>query len=148
MPLIFVDVEASGPVPSLGKMTEFACVPYDAGYTQYHTFSVQVHPDLVKQTFLDWLIQFKNKRLVLVSDNPAFDFMWLADWCWQTLGFCPFGHSGRRISDFYAGLTGDFYNTQEWKKWRVPPHDHNALHDAQGNLAAFKTILNNHRLTP
>ena len=140
MPLIFVDVEATGPCPSMGKMTEFACVPYDTGFTTYHTFSVVELPSDVRATFKDWLTQFNGKRLTMVSDNPAFDFMWMADWCWRELGYCPFGHSARRISDYAAGLSGNFYDIQYWKAWRVPPHDHNALHDALGNLAAFRTL--------
>lgn len=87
MPLIFVDVEASGPVPSMGRMTEFACVPFDPSYTIYHTFSVVVLPSDVRTTFKDWLTQFNGKHLTMVSDNPAFDFMWIADWCWRVADY-------------------------------------------------------------
>jgi hypothetical protein len=52
----------------------------------------------------------------------------------------PFGHSGRRISDYYAGLTGRFGNTQAWKRLRVTPHNHNPVHDAMGNVEAFRRI--------
>ena len=53
----------------------------------------------------------------------------------------PFGHSGRRISDFYAGLTGKLNNTQAWKRLRVTPHTHNPVDDAMGNVEAFARIL-------
>jgi hypothetical protein len=49
-----------------------------------------------------------------------------------------FGHSGRRISDYYAGLTGRFGNIQAWKRLRVTPHDHNPVNDARGNVEAFR----------
>jgi hypothetical protein len=32
----------------------------------------------------------------------------------------PFGHSGRRFGDFYAGLVGDLQTTQKWKRLRRP----------------------------
>ena len=57
----------------------------------------------------------------------------------------PFGHSGRRISDYYAGLMGDFRQTQGWKHYRVTPHDHNPVNDAMGNVEAFETVQRLHR---
>jgi hypothetical protein len=53
----------------------------------------------------------------------------------------PFGHSGRRISDFWAGLNRDWGNTQGWKRFRRTAHDHNPVHDAMGNAEAFEEIL-------
>jgi hypothetical protein len=50
--------------------------------------------------------------VVFVSDNPACDFQWINFSFWRYLGQNPFGHSGRRIADFYAGLVGDFRSTQ------------------------------------
>ena len=57
----------------------------------------------------------------------------------------PFGHSGRRISDFYAGLTGKLTNTQAWKRLRITPHTHNPVDDAMGNVEAFERIFNGER---
>jgi hypothetical protein len=57
------------------------------------------------------------------------------------LGRNPFGYSARRISDFYAGMKGDFFDSQNWKKWRVTKHDHNPVHDVLGNIEAFEKIL-------
>jgi hypothetical protein len=53
----------------------------------------------------------------------------------------PFGHSARRISDFWAGLQRDWWLTQTWKKFRQTPHDHNPVNDAMGNVEAFERIL-------
>ena len=53
----------------------------------------------------------------------------------------PFGHSGRRISDFWAGLNRDWGDTQSWKRFRKTAHDHNPVNDAMGNVEAFEEIL-------
>jgi hypothetical protein len=57
----------------------------------------------------------------------------------------PFGHSGRRIGDYYAGLVGDFRRGQDWQRFRVTPHDHKPVNDAMGNVEAFETIQRLHR---
>jgi hypothetical protein len=87
------------------------------------------------------LLSVTTGRPVFVSDNPAYDFQWINYGFHHTLGRNPFGHSGRRISDFYAGLTGRWENTQAWKKLRQTPHDHNPVNDALGNVEAFERIL-------
>ena len=53
----------------------------------------------------------------------------------------PFGYSGRRISDFWAGLNRDWSETQGWKCYRKTVHDHNPVHDAMGNVEAFDEIM-------
>jgi hypothetical protein len=135
MSLIFVDCEASGPAPCVAFMTEFGAVEYESGLT-FHGF------DDTKETmlaFCDWLDQFD--RPIFVSDNPAFDWQWINDAFWKHGVTNPFGHSARRISDFYAGCRRDFRKTMQWKAWRKTPHDHNPVHDAQGNVEAFREIL-------
>lgn len=61
------------------------------------------------------------------------------------LGSNPFGHSARRISDFDAGLMGDFTKTMGWKRLRARPHGHNPVHDAMGNVEAFERLLRGER---
>jgi hypothetical protein len=93
-----------------------------------------------------WLAALRPKGGVsFVSDNPAFDWMWICDGLWRHVGRNRFGHSARRIGDFYAGLTNDHSNTQRWKRLRVTPHDHNPVHDAMGNVEAFDRILKGER---
>src|SRR3990167_4328082 len=102
---IFVDVEG-GPSPAIEEMTSFA----------------------------RWIALVCGKdRPIMVSDNPAYDFQWINFYFWKHLQYNPFVHSARRISDFYAGLVGDFSKSQEWKRLRKTPHDHNPVHDAMGN---------------
>jgi hypothetical protein len=92
-----------------------------------------------------WLLSVTNGRCIFVSDNPAYDFQWINYGFHHAIGRNPFGHSGRRISDFYAGLVGDFSNSQGWKRLRVTPHDHNPVNDAMGNVEAFARLLNGER---
>jgi hypothetical protein len=51
------------------------------------------------------------------------------------------GDEAMRIADFYAGLRGDFYETQDWKRFRITAHDHNPVNDAMGNVEAFERLL-------
>lgn len=83
-------------------------------------------------------------RIVFVSDNPAFDFMWMA--CgFDTAGIAnPFGHTGRRIGDLAAGLPGQWRNTSAWKRHRRTVHDHNPVRDALGNLEGLAAVLEAH----
>lgn len=87
----------------------------------------------------------KEGRPIFISDNPAFDWQWINDGFWRTLGKNPFGHSARRIGDFYAGLVGDITDASSWKKLRRTPHDHNPVHDALGNMEAFERLLHGER---
>jgi hypothetical protein len=53
----------------------------------------------------------------------------------------PFGHSGRRITDFWAGLHRNWSETQGWKRLRRTEHDRNPVNDAMGNAVALRTML-------
>ena len=83
-------------------------------------------------------------RSTFISDNPAFDFMWIADAYARAQMKNPFGYSARRIGDLYAGLEGDWKQTSKWKKLRTVIHDHNPLNDALGNAGALRKILTKH----
>ncbi len=79
-----------------------------------------------------------------VSDNPAFDWMWIADLFDRSSLPNPFGFSARRIGDLAAGLSGDWRNTSSWKSYRRTEHDHQPLNDAIGNAEAFDELLRRH----
>ena len=159
--LVFVDCEATGPCPGIGVLTEFGAVDYETRRT-FHGVLHDSEPDPANPVrsvitgraydpaevfggFTAWLDGLGEGRPVFVSDNPAFDFQWINHGFWHALGDNPFGHSGRRIGDYYAGLTGDFRRAQDWKRFRVTPHDHNPVNDAMGNVEAFETIQRLHR---
>jgi hypothetical protein len=155
---VLVDCEARGTSPVNGIFTEFGAVHFDTLAT-FHGRLFEAAPDPANPavpvvgarlaTDLEiataceaWLrVQLGGRRPVLVSDNPAYDFMWIAG-MYDRAGLAnPFGHSGRRISDFWAGMHRDFRRTQDWKQFRRTPHDHNPVHDAMGNAEALAEIL-------
>lgn len=134
MSWIFVDCEGAQTGTTL---REFGAVEYTSRETFYG-------PDSSKETFVafdEWLKRVSKGRSIFVSDNPAYDWAPINYFFWRHLGYNPFGHSARRIGDFYAGLCGDFSKTQEWKRFRETPHDHNPVNDAMGNVEAFARIL-------
>jgi len=141
MALIFVDCEGHGPAAGLNDYQKF-----EFGAVEYKTRQTFHGKGGTEYTFLEfrhWLQQFRG-RPIFVSDNPAYDWQFINYYFHLYLGENPFGHSARRIGDFYAGLMGDFYKTQEWKSFRVTPHDHNPVNDAMGNVEAFEHLLWNH----
>lgn len=137
---IIVDVEGGpngGAFAGEGKMGEFGAVVWDAP-----PFATRFHGrDDSKETmekFVAWLEEVaQGARLVFVSDNPAYDWQHINWAMWTRLGHNPFGHSARRISDYYAGLRRDWRDTQGWKRFRKTPHDHNPVNDALGNAEAL-----------
>lgn len=156
--LVFVDCEARGRSPVHGTLTEFGAVHYASGET-FHGRLFAGTPDPanpaipvvgerlasdgeVAAELVAWLaVRCGRRSPLMVSDNIAYDFMWIAGLFDRAGLDNPFGHSGRRIGDFYAGLTGRFGNAQAWKRLRVTPHDHHPVHDALGNVEAFRRIL-------
>jgi len=133
MALIFVDCEDVDAVN--GGLREFGAVEYKTRQI-FHG-----HDDSIETfvAFREWLAQFRG-RPIFVSDNPAYDWQGINHCFLKYFGKNPFGHSARRISDFYAGVVGNFYETQAWKAFRKTPHDHNPVHDALGNAEAFEEI--------
>ena len=162
MGLVFVDCEATGLSPASGVLTEFGAVDFTTRET-FHGVLWDSEPDPdypakpritggehdaveVFTRFDAWLARLGGGRQpVFVSDNPAYDFQWINFYFWRYLGENPFGHSGRRIADFYAGLVGDFRSTQKWKRLRRTKHDHHPVHDALGNAEALIRILDGER---
>jgi hypothetical protein len=159
--LVFIDVEATDISPFSGRMTEFGAVHFTSRETFHGVLWTNCTPDPKnpakpvidpvhsKKTshmrlaleFGHWLKENVKGRVTMVSDNPAYDFMWMAYFFDSQLQWNPLGHSARRISDFYAGLRGDWSQTQTWKQYRKTKHDHNPVNDAMGNVEAFAHIL-------
>jgi len=155
---IFVDVEALGTSPVRGTMTEFGAV-HGTSLKVFHGILFEGTPDpdnpavpvigkrlstddKVAKEFAVWLKEVcGNDRPVFVSDNVAYDWMWIAGMFDVAEMDNPFGHSGRRISDFWAGLNNNFGETQSWKRFRQTKHDHNPVNDAMGNVEAFERIV-------
>lgn len=154
---IFVDVEAEGSSPIYGTMTEFGAV-HEKSLQTFHGVLYEASPDPenpakpivgapvasndeVALKFFDWLKEVGgSERPVFVSDNPAYDWQWISAMFDKAMIVNPFGWSGRRISDFWAGLNHNFGETQSWKNFRKTKHDHNPVNDAMGNVEAFQEI--------
>lgn len=137
--LVFVDCEGHGPAPNLNDAQgfEFGAVAYHSGAT----FHGRGGTEATFRSFDIWLSDNVPGNPSFVSDNPAYDWQFINYYFHLYLGKNPFGHSARRISDFYAGLVGDWRATQKWKRLRITTHDHNPVHDAQGNVEAFTRIM-------
>ena len=175
MRYFLVDVEAWGPSPVSGQMTEFGVVEfesrawfhgviYDAkpsednpacpdpttakydphyGLVDYAGIAYESGPLLEKDVFKGlsrWLEQWDGPYR-MVSDNPAYDYMWLAAGFDSNDRENPFGHTARRIGDLYAGFAGKWKDTTSWKRWRQTPHTHNPVDDAMCNAEALQAIL-------
>jgi hypothetical protein len=143
MRFIIVDVEggpAGGRFAGPGCMGEFGAVLFD-----HPPFATRFHgKDDSKETmqlFVLWLTEIaKGDRIVFVSDNPAYDWQHINWALWNRVGENPFGHSARRIGDYWAGTRRDWSETQGWKKYRRTLHDHNPVNDAVGNAEALWTL--------
>lgn len=88
-----------------------------------------------------WLDGFGLERRTLVSDNNGFDAMWLNCFTDKEIGALLFGHSSRRIGDFYAGQRQKWNDQSSWKRLRRTRHTHNPLDDAHGNAEALRSLL-------
>ncbi len=143
MVLIFVDCEGHGPAPGLNddKRFEFGAVEPKTR----QTFHGRGGTSQTFQEFREWLDTFGKDRKVFVSDNPAYDWQFINYYFHKYLRHNPFGWSARRIGDFAAGLRGDFYARQDWKRLRRTAHDHHPVNDAMGNAEAFERLLNGER---
>ncbi len=88
-----------------------------------------------------WLGETVPGRRTLISDNNGFDAMWLNCFTDEQLGEVLFGHSSRRIGDFYAGIRGKWNDQSSWKRLRRTRHTHHPLDDARGNAEALLALL-------
>jgi hypothetical protein len=94
-------------------------------------------PIEVMTRFESWLTKHSRGRPVFVSDNLAFDWQFINYYFHRFLGRNPFGYSGRRIGDLYAGLVRDASKASEWKQLRATVHSHHPVDDAKGNAEAL-----------
>lgn len=165
MTWVVVDVEADGPAPGHAaySMVSFGAVVVEpelnrtfygktspisalwkpealavSGFTreEHEKFD---DPLVVMCSFARWLdeITTPGKRLTFVSDNPCFDWQFINFYLWHFSDRNPFGHSGRRIGDLYAGWKGSAGKASEWKRLRKTAHTHHPVDDAKGNAEAL-----------
>ena len=144
--LIFVDCEAEGLEGGGGtcigksKLTSFGAVHYPSMQFFYGDIEKLGTRDAFI-FFNEWLGKVcPGIQPIFVSDNPAWDFQWINYHFHHIMNYNPFGWSGRRIGDYYAGLCGNFRQKQHWKRLRVTKHTHYPVDDAMGNAEAFDRI--------
>jgi hypothetical protein len=162
MSYFVVDVESDGPIPAEYSMVCFGAVLFNDQLDQsfygrtrpiserfvpealaISGFSRAEHagfddPREVMEKFGAWLDRHSKGRPVFVSDNPAYDWQFINYYFHRFLGRNPFGFSGRRIGDLYAGLVKDASQASAWKQYRVTPHTHHPVDDARGNAEALR----------
>ncbi len=161
MSYVIVDVESDGPIPAEFSMVCFGAVLFNdrldqdfygrirpiserfipealavSGFTREQHLAFE-DPKTVMESFAQWLDQHTKGRPVFVSDNLAYDWQFINYYFHRFLGKNPFGFSGRRIGDLYAGLVKDASKATEWKKFRRTAHTHNPVDDARGNAEAL-----------
>lgn len=161
---IAVDCETDGPAPGpdLFSMVSFGAVIIEPGLSRRfkglcRPISERWEPEALaistitraehleypdpQRTMLDfaaWLsVQTKGERPTFISDNVAFDWMFTTWYLHTYTGSNPFGFSGRRLNDLYAGWKGNANDTQGWKKFRKTKHTHDPVDDAMGFAEAL-----------
>lgn len=163
MSYIVVDVESDGPIPHDYSMVCFGAVIVEPSlsktfYGQLKPISKNYIPDAlavsgfsreqheqfddpatVMTNFAQWVKENTQGAPIFISDNLAFDWMFIAWYLHHFTDSCPFGWSGRRIGDLYCGLVKD--SRAKWKWMREPfKHTHNPVDDALGNANALLKI--------
>jgi hypothetical protein len=163
---ITFDIEASGPAAGIHDMISAGFVAiepglkrtfygetrpihelfnpqaYEAiGWTREQHLAVEASYEDFHRNLMEWTRSL-DARLILWSDNPAWDFQWINWICFKFGNVNPFGHSARRVGDYWAGLEDNISDTRGWKKHRKTRHTHNALDDAMGVAEAMLVITN------
>lgn len=169
MSLFVVDVEADGPIPGDFSMLSFASVRIDKelscsfisnpikpisqiyvkdaiaaiGITADERQDIYVtkgnDPEGTMASFESWIVTMSIGRPIFISDNPAFDWMFICWYFHHFLGRNPFGFSARRLGDLYCGLMKDM--RAQWKHLRKTKHTHDPLMDAMGNAEVILYMM-------
>ena len=102
------------------------------------------YPEYTIPSFVEWVERnTSHYRPTFISDNPAFDWQWVNYYCHRYIGRNPFGHSARRLGDFYAGLKGDFFDTRFGHMVKTK-HTHHPVDDAKGVAEALLAMSQKH----
>jgi hypothetical protein len=155
MSYIVVDCESDGPIPHKYSMVCFGAVIVEPslektfyGKTKPTSdlwipealavsgFSREEHmefeePEAVFRRFGEWIKENSKGSPIFISDNLAYDWQFVNFYFHYFTGSNPFGYSGRRIGDMYAGMKMDTF--VKWKHLRKTRHTHHPVDDAKGN---------------
>lgn len=137
-----VDIESDGPIPGDYSMIEIGAVlcgdPSKTFYGNLAPISEKYIPEALRVTgrtreqtlafsepgevmlgFSTWLKQVVpvGEKVMFISDNNGFDFMFVCWYFWHFLKECPFGHSSTNLGSLYKGMIRDtFMNFKHLKK--------------------------------
>jgi DNA polymerase III epsilon subunit-like protein len=165
MSYVMVDVETDGEIPGDSSMIALGAVfvrpgltdtfygelaPISdqwsdealkvSGHTRVETLSFE-RPTVVMERFETWLRKHNvGRRLMFVSDNNGFDFMFVAFYFWHFLRRNPFGYSSTNLGSLYKGLVRDTH--LNFKHLRQTAHTHHPVDDAKGNAEALLFMKN------
>jgi hypothetical protein len=164
MPYIMVDVESDGPIPGDYSMISFGAVLFDetlnktfygklklisekyipealavSGHTREEALLFD-EPEKVMRNFKEWLNETCDGRIVFISDNNGFDWIFICWYCHHFIGSNPFGFSSQDLGSLYKGLVTDTF--KNFKHLRQTKHTHNPVDDAKGNAEALLHMKN------
>ncbi len=164
MSLYVVDVESDGGAPGIYSMVSIGVVRVDremkttfkglfapisdkwvpealaiSGITREEHLAYP-DPEIGMRALEVFLKDTSNGRAIFVSDNLAFDWQFPNYYFHKYEIPNPFGFSGNRIGNFYAGLEKDWFSSSKWKKLRKTKHTHDPVDDAKGNVEAMIAI--------
>jgi ribonuclease T len=169
---VSVDVETAGPNPSqYSLLTIGACSVDDSPRTFYvelkplndkitseayatHRLDMKrlaergTPPAKAMSDFSAWLSELSSEgqKLVFLSFNAPFDWMFVNDYFHRFTGQNPFGHSALDIKSFYMGLTGVPWSETSMRYigpryLRDQQMTHHALRDAMDQAEIFMKML-------
>jgi len=159
---VSIDIEADGPIPGKYSMISFGAVVVEpalnrtfygqlrpisedwiptalkiSGHTRAETLKFE-DPINVMKNFANWLqtlSKTKNDRLIFVSDNNGFDWMFMCWYFHMYYGKNPFGHSSTNIGSLFKGIERSMF--KNFKHLRTTKHTHHPVDDAKGNAEAL-----------
>ncbi|MEM1135465.1 MAG: 3'-5' exoribonuclease [Bacteroidota bacterium] len=159
MAYIMIDVETDGPIPGDYSMISFGAVLVNeslnktfygklkpiseqfipealsvSGFTRADTLTFE-DPKKVMLDFATWLKEITNERLIFISDNNGFDWMFICWYFHHFTGRNPFGFSSQNLGSLYKGTVKDTF--KNFKHLRDTKHTHNPVDDAKGNAEAL-----------
>jgi 3' exoribonuclease, RNase T-like len=159
MAYVMVDVESDGPIPGDYSMISFGAILVDenmdksfygklvpisdkyvpealavSGHTREETFSFE-DPKKVMENFAIWLKGLGQDKIIFISDNNGFDWMFICWYFHHFIGNNPFGHSSQNLGSLFKGLVKDTF--QNFKHLRKTQHTHHPVDDAKGNAEAL-----------
>lgn len=160
-----IDVETDGPIPGDYSMVSFGAVIVEPSlkktfFGQLRPISDKWEPEALKvngltreemltypdpksvlMAFVNWLKENNaGERIMFISDNNGFDYMFMTWYLHHFLGSSPFGHSSTNLGSLYKGLVKSMF--LNFKHLRKTKHTHMPVDDATGNAEALMHMKN------